>query len=273
MKAKNKYYLIAAIVGLLITGSAIYQNCGGTQTRSTDFSISTAQAEQYLADVQCAMSSTTSASTTATTAVTDVSTIINTDQGEFFYTQAPSAMGDVPLVAALDFQSIRTDGGGMPAQVYGFFALGGDGSGSLVIAFSDTVGSSGGTTTSTPAPTSPPASVLAARVARGQSLSFNVAHQLDATTPPASCTSSNPLNLTGAITAYNDGTLGLEPASFDGDIFEMELTLDGSTTWRIRSYDVDDGSLQSTIQLEINEIDPDSGQEVYIGDINLTQPD
>jgi hypothetical protein len=272
MKARNKYYLCTAIVVLLISGAAIYQNCGGTQTRSTDFSISTGQAEQYLSDVQCAMTSNASASSTATTAVNNVSTIINTDQGEFFYTQAPSAMGDVALVAALDYQSIRTDGGGLPQQIYGFFALGGDGTASLVIGFSDTVGNSG-TTTTLPAPTTPPASILAAKVARGQSLSFNMAHKLDGTSPSASCSSSNPLNLTGAFTAYNDGTLGLEPASFDGDIFEMELTLDGSTTWRIRSYDVEDGSLQNTIQLEINEIDPESGQEVYIGDINLTQPD
>ncbi len=269
MKAKNKYYLTAAILLLLISGALVYQNCGGTQTRSTDFSISQGQAEQYLADVQCAISGSSAVDSSTATAVTNVSNIINSDQGELFYSQAPSAMGNVDIVAPLDYSSIRTDGGGVPQQIYGFFALGADGTGSLVIAVSDSIGNSG----TTPTATAVPSSVVASKLSKGKSLSFDAAHKLVGTSTPASCSSSNPLNLTTAITAYNDGTLGLEPASFDGDIFEMELSLDGTSILRIRSYDVEDGSLQSTIQIEINEVDPNSGQEVYIGDINLTQPD
>jgi len=270
MKAKRKFYLIAAVISVIILGTAVYQNCGGTQTRSTDFSISTSQAEAYLADVQCAVSGSSSVASSTATAVTNASTIINSDQGELFYSQAPSAMGDLGLVAPLNYPELRNDGGGEPQTIYGFFALGADGTGSLVIALSDAGASSG---SSTPAPTAVQASLLASKLTKSKRLSFNTAHLLDGTSTSSSCSSSNPLNLTTAITAYNDGTTGLEPASFDGDIFEMELTPDGSSTFRIRSYDVQDGSLQSTIQIEVNEVDPNSGQEIYLGDINMTQPE
>jgi len=268
MKTKRKIILVLLISMVVISGAAIYQNCGGTHTRSTDFSISYAQAQANFQSVQCAASG----SSAQATALTDLGNLIDSEDSDFFYTEAPSAMGDLSLVAPLDYSSLRTDGGGTPQQIYAFFAVGPDGTGALVIALSD--GRSGAAATPSAQVATTPASALAAQVAKGRMLSFNVGHRLVGASNAPSCnsSSSNPLNLTQAITSYNDGSLGLEPASYDGDIFEMELTLDGSTTLRIRSYDVDGGSLQDTIQLEINQLD-NSGQEIYLGDLNMTRPD
>jgi hypothetical protein len=259
---KKKLGFIAALA--LLSGVAIYQNCSGTRTRSADFSISQEQVDSYISDLQCAISGASSVPAATSNAVNALVSLEGQEGSAMYYGEAPSSMGDISIVAPLDYNSLRYDGGGLPQQIYAFFVLSASGTGSLVIALSDT-GSSAVNSSPTPGNIT---------VAVKHSLKpFASNHLLDATTSAPTCSSSNPLNLTTAIAAFNDGSGGLETASFDGDIFEMELLLNGTTTLIIRSYDIQDGDLQGTIQLEVNKVDQNSGQEIFLGDINLTQPD
>jgi hypothetical protein len=260
MKIKRRD-IVVGLVTLTLAYVSIYQNCAGTHERSADFSISTSQVETYISDVQC-FASNSSLSTDAVSAINDVSSLEQSSGSELFYAEAPSSMGTIDLVAPLNYSSLRTDGGSTPAQIYAFFVLSPSGTGALTIGVSDS-----SSTSASPTPATVAQSTVAKQL-RGVASASK--HVLASTS--SSCSSSNPLNLTTTIAAQNDGTLGLETATFGDSTFEMQLNMNG-TTLIVRSNDVDSGDLQSTIQLQISEIDSSSGQEVYLGDLNMTQPD
>jgi hypothetical protein len=240
MKKLKRRNVVIGLIVITTAYVAIYQNCTGTHERSADFSISTAQVETYIQDLQC----TPSGNSSTDAAVSSLNTIEQTSGSEIFYAEAPSSMGDIDVVAPLQYPTLRPDNGGTPAQIYAFFALSSSGTASLVIGLTDPTNAISTTTTTT-------------------------------STSSSSACSSNALGLTatGTIAAQNDGTnSNLESVTWGDGTFEMGLSL-GSMQLVIRSYDVQDGDLQSNIQLEVNEIDQTSGQEIYLGDINLTQPD
>jgi hypothetical protein len=261
-KKKIKHsHVVTGLIIIVITYLGIYQNCSGEHTRSADLSISQGQVDTYIQDVECFAQTGTNQGDSAN--ISSLASIDNQTGSLNFYAEAPSTMGDVEVVAPLQYGTLRPDGGSTPQQIYAFFTLSPSGSGSLVIAVSDS--SSTSTTTSpTPAPT---AATVLAQLNRPKA-SYNKPADTSTT---STCSSSNPLNLTTVITASSDGTT---PPSYDNNMFQMTMTLGASgNSIIVTSYDVEDGSLQDTIQLELSEVDPTTGEQIYLGDVNLTQPD
>jgi hypothetical protein len=270
VKFKRPIIIVASI--LTITGAVAYQNCQGTETRSADVDFSSGDVSTWANEVTCALGS---GSTTADVSSTWTlfQNLLGQSGSDALYMEAPSgSIGPVSVVAPLSYASLRDDGGGVPQQIYAFFAVGADGTGALFIGLIDSSSTSGSpTATASASPFTTAANVQIKNKARTFFAKNSVKKDSTTGTSSTTCSSSNPLNLTAAIAGYNDGSEGLEMANFDDTSFEMQLKFENGNIITVTSYDIADGDLQDVILLQLTGSDS-NGNDVDYGSINLSVP-
>jgi cell division septation protein DedD len=279
-KLKSSVFFLALLVSLVFAGI----NCDGTRRRTADLDITKDQVEAKLNYLSTMVSSSSNPDNEPLKPSMKTFTTIHSDANStLFYAESPGSLGPIDIVMPLKhnlfFSNSPTSiNEGALSKTYAFFVLTHRASGprgSLIIAGKDSASATTPVATPTPTPPGPGAKPL-----------FEAA-ATDTTPTPTPTPSSTPAPATPImdvsfvrIGANDDGVNvpgrndALNPGAYSDTDFAIELNMRNQSAIILRSDDLveEDGDvdLAETIKLEVYRLI--DGQEVFLGQIILTQP-
>jgi hypothetical protein len=261
MKRENQKRIFTLVVGFTAL-AAIFAGTSAcsSRMRTADFNVDQSQVVSQLNAFQSQITNCQSGSVSAQSQAFDTSffTMMNDPSTSLYYAAAPD-MGPLSVVAPVNFRYLTQTPPGPVGQFYAYFLIRVDQDGphgALLLTGQDGSGTG------------------------AANCSGNGSGISAATTTPG----SNNLMDFGFI-GLNDGTAAslqsasgtvvpLQPGDISSDDgFVMDVNINGNVI-RIRSDDIaDDGTdLADVVQLQLYLVDPQTGDEGYIGQINMMQP-